>query len=203
MRSGGLRERKKAETRRRVAEIAAQMFIQRGYENVRMIDIAGAADISEQTLYNYFPTKEDLIFDQDREFEAFILRTVTERPAGQGLGEAVRASALQFLDQVSPAIGKASWVPASVATGPELRRAWLQINARCADSVTDALIATEKGKVARPAAKVVARSMVALFAAILEGVGEGSLTGKPRRAILKDMRAAIETSAEMIGRGFS
>ena len=37
---------------------------------MRMIDIARAADVAEQTLYNYFPTKEHLIFDMDQEFEA-------------------------------------------------------------------------------------------------------------------------------------
>jgi AcrR family transcriptional regulator len=199
----GLRERKKAETRRRVADIAAQMFIERGYENVRMVDIAQAADISAQTLYNYFPTKEDLIFDQDREFEEFILRAVTERPSDQGLVESVRANALQFLEQISPAIGKPSWVPASVATGPELRRVWLEINARCADSLTDALIAAEKGRLARPAAKVMARSIVALFAVIVEGAGEGTVAGKPRRAIIREIRAAVEASAEIMRRGFS
>lgn len=199
----GLRERKKAETRRRVAEIAAQMFIERGYENVRMIDIARAADISEQTLYNYFPTKEDLIFDRDREFEEFILKAVTQRPRDQGLAESVRANALVFLDEISPAIGQPSWVPASVATGPELRRIWLEINARCADSLTDAFIEAEKGRVSRPAAKVMARSIVALFAVIVEGVGEGTRVGKSRRTIIREIRAAIEASAEVIWNGFS
>src|SRR5215469_7534760 len=111
--SAGLRERKKAETRRHLAEVAARLFSKRGYENVRMIDIAQAADVSEQTLYNYFPTKEHLIFDRDREFEEFILGAVRNRLPGQKLGESLRANALVFLDQISPAIGKTSWVPAS------------------------------------------------------------------------------------------
>jgi len=198
----GLRERKKAETRCRIAEIAARMFMQRGYENVRMIDIAKAADIAEQTLYNYFPTKEHLIFDRDREFEQFIIAAITQRPPGQTLAESLRANALLFVDQISPAIGKPSWVPASVANGPELRHVWLELNARCANAVTDALIKMEKGRLARPVAKVMARSIVGLFAVIVEGVGEDNLAGRSRRAIIKKMRAAVEAYAKIIGPGF-
>jgi AcrR family transcriptional regulator len=194
----GLRERKKVQTRRRVAEVAARMFARRGYENVRMIDIARAADISEQTLYNYFPTKEHLIFDRDREFEEFILGAVRRRPPGQKLADSLRANALLFLNHISPAIGKPSWVPVSVATGPELRRVWLEINARCADSLTDALT-TEMGNIARPAAKFLARSIVAFFAVLVEGVGEGS---KSRDVILEEMQAGIEACARIIKRGF-
>lgn len=202
-RPAGLRERKKAETRNRLADTAAKMFIERGYENVRMVDIAQAADVSEQTLYNYFPTKEHLIFDRDREFEELILRAATERLPGQKLSDTVRAGALQFLDQISPAIGNPSWVPASVASGPELRRVWLEINARCADALTAALVETARGKITRPVAKLMARSIVACFAVIVEGIGEGSAEGKRRDAIIKEMRAAIEACAQIIECGIS
>jgi AcrR family transcriptional regulator len=198
----GRRERKKAKTRRRLALVAARLFSKRGYENVRMIDIAQAADVSEQTLYNYFPTKEHLVFDRDREFEEFILRAVRHRLPGQKLAESLRANALVFLDQISPAIGKPSWVPESVATGPELRRVWLEINARCADALTDALIETEKEGFERPVRKLMARSIVAFFAVLVEGVGEGNLEGKSRATILKEMQAAIEAGAEIMRRGF-
>ena len=200
--SAGLRERKKAETRRHLAEVAARLFTKRGYEKVRMIDIAQAADVSEQTLYNYFPTKEHLIFDRDREFEEFILGAVRHRLPGERLAESLRAKALLFLGQISPAIGKPSWVPASVATGPELRRVWLEINARCADVLTDALIEGEKERFERPVRKLMARSIVAFFAVLVEGVGEGNLEGKSRDKIVEEMRAAIEASAQIIGHGF-
>ena len=199
----GLRERKKAKTRQRVAEVAARLFIKRGYENVRMVDIARAADISEQTLYNYFPTKEHLILDRDREFEEFILRAVLERSHGRSLAESLRANALLFLEQISPAIGKPSWVPASVVMGPELRRVWLEINARCADVLTEALLQSDFPAVPRPVAKLMARSIVALFATLVEGVSEGSVEGKSRDLIIEEMREAIELSTHLIRHGFS
>lgn len=197
----GLRERKKAETRRRVADVAARMFIEQGYDNVRMIDIARAADISEPTLYNYFPTKEHLILDRDREFEEFILAAVAQRLPGQTLAESLRSNALAFLNQISPAIGKPSWVPASVSAGPELRRIWLEINARSAESLTRLLAVAHKKTLGQHAAKVIARAIVALFAMIVEGVGEGNLAGKSRRTIIREMHAAIDAAVNIIAHG--
>jgi AcrR family transcriptional regulator len=60
----GLRERKKALTRQRITDTATQMILARGYDAVRVIEIAAACDVSEKTVYNYFPTKESLILDR-------------------------------------------------------------------------------------------------------------------------------------------
>src|SRR5215469_8752641 len=102
---GGLRERKKLETRRALAKTAEKLFRSHGYENVRMIDIARAADVAEQTLYNYFPTKEHLVFDQAQEFEARILAVVLGKPKKMPLAEALRRGAAKFLDELSGTAG--------------------------------------------------------------------------------------------------
>jgi AcrR family transcriptional regulator len=63
-----LRERKKAETRRRIADIATGLFLMRGFDQVTVADVARAADVSVNTVFNYFKTKEDLFFDRQEEF---------------------------------------------------------------------------------------------------------------------------------------
>lgn len=60
----GLRERKKQEQRQRLADIAAVLFAERGYDNVSIGDVATASDVSYQTVYNYFPAKQDLGLDR-------------------------------------------------------------------------------------------------------------------------------------------
>ena len=65
----GLRERKKAQTRRGIADAAARLFAERGYEHVAVTDVARAAEVSEQTVYNYFQTKEQLVTDLHGHFE--------------------------------------------------------------------------------------------------------------------------------------
>jgi AcrR family transcriptional regulator len=60
----GLRERKKAMVRQRLSDTATQMFLARGFDAVRVTEIATACQVSEKTVYNYFPTKESLVLDR-------------------------------------------------------------------------------------------------------------------------------------------
>ncbi|MBS1877996.1 MAG: TetR family transcriptional regulator [Actinobacteria bacterium] len=79
----GLRERKKAETRRLIAETARRLFGERGFEDVRVAEVAAAASVSEATVFNYFPSKEDLFYSGFEAFEAMLLAAIRERAAGE------------------------------------------------------------------------------------------------------------------------
>jgi AcrR family transcriptional regulator len=61
----GLRERKKRMTRQLISDTATGMFLDRGFDAVRVVEIAAACGVSEKTIYNYFPTKESLILDRE------------------------------------------------------------------------------------------------------------------------------------------
>jgi AcrR family transcriptional regulator len=86
----GLRERKKEQTRRLIAEIARRRFAERGFEAVTVAEIAREAEVSEKTVFNYFPTKEDLVYWQLESFEQELLATIRERPAGESALSAFR-----------------------------------------------------------------------------------------------------------------
>jgi AcrR family transcriptional regulator len=60
----GLREVKKQHTRRNIADEAMRLFVQRGFEDVTVAEVAEAAQVSEKTVFNYFPTKESLVMDR-------------------------------------------------------------------------------------------------------------------------------------------
>jgi AcrR family transcriptional regulator len=62
--SGGLRERKKRLMRQQLSDTATRMFLERGFEAVKVAEIAEACGVSEKTVFNYFPTKESLILDR-------------------------------------------------------------------------------------------------------------------------------------------
>jgi AcrR family transcriptional regulator len=79
----GLRERKKQRTRELIAEQARTLFTERGFERVTVADVARAADVSEQTVFNYFPTKEDLVYWRLESFEQELLDTIRERVPGE------------------------------------------------------------------------------------------------------------------------
>src|SRR5215475_12983315 len=109
------RARKKRQTRERVAAVAARLFRARGYERVRMRDIANAADVAEQTLYNYFPTKEHLVFDLDQEFEQRLVDAIRHRRPRTTIARAVGREATRFLGELLESVDKPTGIPASVA----------------------------------------------------------------------------------------
>jgi AcrR family transcriptional regulator len=62
--TAGLRDRKKRQMRQQLSDTATDMFLDRGFDAVRVVDVAEACGVSEKTVYNYFPTKESLILDR-------------------------------------------------------------------------------------------------------------------------------------------
>jgi AcrR family transcriptional regulator len=74
-----LRERKKAETRQRIADLATEMFVERGFDNVTINEIAEAAGVSKVTVFNYFPRKEDIFFDRFPQVRELLTAAVESR----------------------------------------------------------------------------------------------------------------------------
>jgi AcrR family transcriptional regulator len=82
-RAEGLRERKKAETRQRLSDTATRMFLDRGFDGVKVTEIAAACQVSEKTVYNYFPTKESLVLDRWKATAQDLRAALTSWLAGQ------------------------------------------------------------------------------------------------------------------------
>ena len=95
----GLRERKKRETRERLGDVAARLFAEHGYDEVSIADIAVAAGVSEPTVYNYFPTKPDLVFDRADEVLEKIRGAISRRDPQQSPADAMRSLVLEDIDR--------------------------------------------------------------------------------------------------------
>jgi len=91
---GGLRERKKAATRRAISDIATRLFEERGFEQVTVAEIAAAAEVSIKTIFNYFGTKEELFFDREEELLGLMLETLRGRTPGASPTAAMRPGML-------------------------------------------------------------------------------------------------------------
>jgi AcrR family transcriptional regulator len=86
----GLRERKKQQTRERIASVALDLFAERGYDHTTLAEIAEAADVAPRTIFAYFQSKEDILFcDEPRLYER-LERTLRERPPGATTVDALR-----------------------------------------------------------------------------------------------------------------
>jgi AcrR family transcriptional regulator len=160
-----------------------------------MRDIAKAADVAEQTLYNYFPTKEHLIFDLDQEFEHRLVDVVRLRGPRMTIADAVGREARRFLGDLLTTIGKPTGIPTSVALGEALRRVWIDINARAADRIAETLREDTSEPHSPAAAAIAARSIVAVFAVTLEQVGVAAQAGMPARTVRRQLTATIERAA--------
>src|SRR5579864_3108290 len=68
----GLRERKKRLMRQLLSDTATRMFLDRGFDEVRVSEVAAACGVSEKTVFNYFPTKESLLLDREDDMAADI-----------------------------------------------------------------------------------------------------------------------------------
>jgi len=90
-RQGGLRERKKAKTRAAIREQALRLFREQGYQGTTVEQIAAAAEISPATFFRYFPTKEDVVLQDD--VDVLTMAAFDAQPPGLSPVAAVRAAA--------------------------------------------------------------------------------------------------------------
>ena len=90
----GLRERKKARTRASLREHALRLFRLQGYQATTVEQIAAAAEVSPSTFFRYFPTKEDLVLQDD--MDTRMIEALEQQPPGLGPVAAVRAAAQQM-----------------------------------------------------------------------------------------------------------
>ncbi|MBZ4318026.1 TetR/AcrR family transcriptional regulator [Streptomyces huiliensis] len=101
----GLRERKKLQTRRKLMQVAVELFEERGYDKVSVAEIAAAADVSKMTVFNYCGSKEDILVGALEDHVDDVARAVRERAPGESVVHAVRRQFLAYVDASEPAVG--------------------------------------------------------------------------------------------------
>ena len=94
----GLRERKKRQVRQKISDVATAMFLVRGFDNVTVAQIAAASEVSEQTVFNYFTTKESMFFDRSEPMISAVADAVRER----GSTSLVEAVVQSMADEIHP-----------------------------------------------------------------------------------------------------
>src|SRR3954451_10816471 len=165
----GLRERKKEQTRAAIAEAALALFAERGFDAVTVAEVAAAAGVSTATVFNYFATKEDLLYSRFEAFEAELLRAVRNRAAGESVLEAFGRFILERSRQgAGRDLGKRVAVTARIISeSPALLARERQIVARYADALalliaeeTNASAGDLRPRVAAGALMAVHRSLI-------------------------------------------
>jgi AcrR family transcriptional regulator len=101
----GLRERKKLRTHRSISETAITLFLERGYDQVSVAEIAATAEVSKRTLFAYFPSKEDLVLHRIADHEDEAARVVRGRHPGEAPLDALHRHLRSALERRDPITG--------------------------------------------------------------------------------------------------
>ncbi len=182
----GLRELKKQQTRQLIADTAWQLFADRGFDRVTVAEIARQAQVAEATVFNYFPTKEDLFYHRLEVFGAGLVEAVAAREPGESALAAVRRYLLApdgLLGQVAAgdaeALARLRTVNRVIAASPSLLAREQQTIGRVADRLAE-LLATETGAAADDVtARAAANALLGVQRALVDHV---------RRRVLADDR---------------
>jgi AcrR family transcriptional regulator len=167
----GLRQQKKAQSREAIALAANRLFAEHGYRSVRMTQVAALAGVSDQTLYNYFPTKESLVFDKSEHVERALLASVADRPPGVDLVDAFSQWLQTFMlgDAGRRALQNPGGMPRLVNGNDALRRMLLDIFH--ASATRFAVHLHEVEALPEPMAFVVADALLGVTVRAIEQVG--------------------------------
>jgi AcrR family transcriptional regulator len=198
----GLRERKKEQTRRLIAEIARRRFAERGFEAVTVAEIAREAEVSEKTVFNYFATKEDLVYWQLESFEQELLATIRERPAGEPALSAFRRFVLAqrgMLGDVDEDVREQlAALTRTIAASPALLAREQRIFAGYTQSLA-ALLEQEGAGGAE--AWVAANAMLGAHRALVDFARGRILAGARPPALADEVRAEADRALGLLERG--
>ncbi|MEZ0284804.1 MAG: TetR/AcrR family transcriptional regulator [Thermoleophilia bacterium] len=199
----GRRERKKQQMREHIAETARRLFGERGFEGVTVAEVAREADVAEQTVYNYFPTKEDLVYWRLESFEERLLEAVRNREPGKSIPSAFGRWILaqRGLLAEAPLSPELIALTRMIVESPALRGREQQIFARFTDSLAE-LIAAETG--ARPGdirPWVTANALLGVHRALIGYARERILAGGESAEISRDVRAQAEDALVVVEGG--
>ena len=203
----GLRERKKRKTRELIAETARQLFAERGFEQVTVTEIAREAEVSPATVFNYFPTKEDLFYSRLEAFEDELMTAIRERAAGQSVVDAFAGFLLGqggVLTMDAPeADEQLRTITRIITESPALLARERHVFDRYAQTLA-ALLAEETG--AKPddsVPRVVANALLGLHRALIDHVRREALAGTPVAEIRDGVRAGAERAIAQLKQGLA
>jgi AcrR family transcriptional regulator len=196
----GLRERKKARTRRVIADAAARLFAERGYEQVAVSDVAREAEVSDQTVYNYFQTKEQLVTDRDQLVRDELSRRIRTRAPGTTPAAAIREFVLGTVEGIRR-IPAGQWrgeLGFLAVISPTVHRLSLEMSDRQATALAAAIAETEA--VAPEIAKLRGIALASVFQIIITEAGRRTREGQNQDQIAGQLRPAIEAVLDDLDR---
>jgi AcrR family transcriptional regulator len=195
----GLRESKKLRTRQEIADRAMQLFAKRGFDHVTVAEVAAAADVSEKTVYNYFPTKEDLFFDEVPAREAALVAAIMGRREGESIVGALRhLQAAECPRLCSPGFATFARI---IEESTALRAKEREVMARFVQVLTETLQA--ELRVNERDARIAAGLLVSIHHQLFHAARKQALAGKHGASATRHLRADLNRAYTLLEHGLS
>jgi AcrR family transcriptional regulator len=204
MSSPGLRDRKKAQTRRRIADVAASLFAERGYDAVSMVEVARAADVSDQTVYNYFATKQELVLDRADQIRESYAQAVRERGADVSPARALKPTVEADIERYRQAdldVTRGEFLAQSVAS-PVLRRFTLEERERQVHAIADAIVDTATN-LPGVVAHAHAAALVAVIQVIHDQIGTAVLDRSDQDPCVDQLSTTLQVAFTYLDRAYT
>ena len=134
-----LRERKKAKTRKALADTATELFAEHGFDHTTVEEIAEACDVSPRTFFRYFSSKEDVLFAVGDQRLRELLDAIASRPSGEPPLRSMREAALSLVPEYTSNRAQLTTRKRIIAETQSLRSRGLERQLGWEDAVTDAL----------------------------------------------------------------
>lgn len=203
MSATGLRQRKKALTRQHIADTAARLFAERGYENVAVSDVAREAVVAEQTVYNYFPTKQQLVTDREEEIQDRLCLLIRSRPPGSTPAAAIRAFVLGVvagIRDIPPQLWRGE-IGYLAAISPTVHRLVLELINRLARTLAAAI--SDTTAVSPEIARLHGIALAGVFEIIITEAGRRTRDGQSQTKIARELSRIIGNVLDELDRWFS
>ena len=204
----GLRERKKAQTRQLIAETAWRLFADRGFERVTVAEVARLADVAPATVFNYFPTKEDLFYSRLEAFGARLLEAVAGREPGEPVLAAFRRQLLEsggLLASVeagdAQALQRLRTVNQVIAASPALQARERQTIAGTADALAGLLVAEGGDAADQVGAQAAANALLGVQRALIDFTRRRVLAGDDPARLAAEVRQRAEAAFALLEHG--
>jgi AcrR family transcriptional regulator len=188
----GLRERKKQQTRQLILDAATRLFVERGFDGVTVTEIARAAELSEMTVFNYFPTKEDLVFGRMEFFEEQLVAAVQQRALDESAVAAFGRMVLAGVDQLAARTEMIAKAAMLIRSSPGLQAREREITARYTARLAGVFTAETGSADDDIEAWTAASALMAVHRGLIEHVRSAVLAG--RRGAQLSNNAIAQTS---------
>jgi len=195
--ASGLRERHKQETRQAISDIATRMFVTRGFDEVTIAQVADAAGVAKMTVTNYFPRKEDLVFDRAEAVIRHLADVIAARAPGESMLAAIRRDYAEAVARAEPTLGLSSPAFASMILGsPVLTGRVREMLDQREQALGDA-IAAEAGS-DNPQQRLVAALLASVHRVLAAEASRRSLAGEPREQICAVLAGAATQAFDLL-----